>query len=279
MSGIQSQRIFWSDNGTLNDLSISLSEWRDSTETISYVAAEDYIYIGTELPFNHKHFEISTANGTTATASVELWDGNAWVAAVDELDLTSTSGASMAASGVLQFTPDREESWVQETDSFDVSGLTGTVIYSFYWARLSFSADITFALKYIGNKFADDNDLYGYYPDLNNTTLLSNFESGKTTWDDQHFAAADQIVRDLKKKSLIWSPNQLMDHQLFREAAVHKVAEIIYSSLGEAYLDLRNEARRYYQDAIEVKFFNLDQDRNGRLTARERKQRTGFMRR
>lgn len=49
----------------------------------------EYMYIGSDLPFNHRFFYIETANITPANLAVDIWDGNNWNAAVDVNDQTA----------------------------------------------------------------------------------------------------------------------------------------------------------------------------------------------
>lgn len=275
------QRIIWSDNNVIKDLSVSLADYQDQTETINFVSSEDYLYIGSYLPFNHKWFEITSANAQTATININIWDGDRWNPVVEILDQTKFGGASMASSGIVRFTHDRDKSWKREQDSFDVTGLEGTEIYNMNWLRIGFSADLTptFSLKYVGQKFSDDSDLYLYYPDLNQAALKSAFASGKTNWNDQAFSAARIIERDLSKKAALLSADQIIDYEYFIEASVHKVAQLIFYGLGRSYLDLRDEAEKKYKECLNQTYLRLDVNGDGDLSGAERRYRQGFLRR
>lgn len=273
------QRVLYSNNGVISDLSVTLSDFQDETEVIPYVSAEDYIFIGSYLPFNHKWFEVSVANAATAQIGWSIWDGDTFNEVVEILDMTSNGTASMANSGIVRFTSDRDETWKRETDSFDVLGLESTEIYDMHWSRISFNADLTasFALKFIGQKFSDDNDLYLYYPDLNQSDLLTAFQSGKTDWADQAFLAAKLIEKDLSKRAGLLSADQIIDYELFNEASVHKVAQIVFHGLGRSYNDLKEEAAGKYEKAMSETYMRLDLDGDGRLSGTERRYRQGFM--
>lgn len=267
---MQDQRVFFSDDGTLNDLTLNLNEFRSGTEVIDYVTAEDYIYIASYLPFNHKHFDVSVVNAETAAASVDIWDGSDWNAAVDVIDRTAVSGASLAQDGVISWTPTIDKYWQRERESTDITGLSGTKIYDMYWARFSWDATWTgtTALQFIGQKFSVDNDLYSIYPDLNDSDLQAAFASGKSDWNDQHYIAAQHIVRDLKKNHAILSSDQILDFDLFEETSVHAAAMVIYWGLGQ--FEQHDRAKAKYKENLKMGFLNVDLNQDGRLETGER---------
>ena len=99
-------RVVHSDNGVFNDFSLQGQDGTN-TFTLPLVADEDYIYIGQYYPFNNLFLEIGTANTETSNLEIEVYN-NGWVDAVDILDGTTTSGKSMAKSGVIQWDIDRD---------------------------------------------------------------------------------------------------------------------------------------------------------------------------
>ena len=101
--------------------------------------------------------------------------------------------------------------------------------------------------------------------------------AGKTDWNDQAFAAASIIQRDLERKADMMSPDQIIDYEFFNEPSLHKVAELIFYGLGRSYVDLRNEAREAYKDAMSQTYLRLDLTGDGRLSGAERRYRQGFM--
>lgn len=276
------QRVIFSDNGTLNDISMDVDDFRESTATIDFVNGQDYIYIASVLPFNHRYIDISTANDQASVLSVDYWTGVDWQSAVDVIDKTDSGGVTLAQSGIIQFTTDiDEENWLKERESKDVTGLSDTYIYHMYWVRLNFSADLknTTAINYIGHKFSEDIQLYGFYPDLNNSSLKIAFASGKTTWDEQHFAAARAIITDLKSRNIMLSKDQILEYDLFLEPSIHKTAELIYGALGESYKYNKDEAHKQYKRSMNIKFYKMDKNANAIMEPRERAVNTGFIKR
>jgi len=267
------QRIILDKNGTLTDLSAILNDPNKNTNTPQIISAQDAIYIGSIYPFNHKWFEVSTVNSDASTMIIQIWNDSEWQDAVDEIDYTAITGGTLYESGIIQFRPHIDKGWSTETDSADVTGLTGTEIYNMYWVKITFSADLSagMVLKYIGNRFSSDADLFIHYPDLSNTNIMTAFASGKTDWNDQHFAASDQIVQHLRTKSIVIDRSQILDWNLFKMAAIHKVAEIAYHGLGKTKRDNRKSAAALYKDAINVKYFNTDKSNSGTLSKAERK--------
>lgn len=266
-------RIIHSDNGTLRDLSINLNDLYAGNGALGIVAAEDKLYIGSDMPFNHRYFCVATANDQASVASVEIWDGNQWRAAVDVLDQTKdANGRSLAQTGILSWSVDKDYGWGFEETTEDIPALATLKIYNMYWVRISWSADLkaTTAVSYVGHKFANDSQLEGYYPDLNRTAVKTAFKAGKTTWDDQHVLAAEEIIRDLRKKKVILSRNQILDFESFNDAAIHKCAEIIMRALGEDYADERASAIEDYNEALDKVYFPVDKDGDGRLDTVER---------
>lgn len=280
MITIEKQRILWRDGGILRDLSLELNDFRGQVITFDYEVG-DYLYIGTFFPFNHRYFDVVEANLIQAEPTIEYWNGTGWQAAVDILDESN----DLAKSGVIRFVPDdNAQTWVPDDESKDVTGLEGTHIYNKYWLRISWSQSFTptTQLNYIGFNFSDDDILYGRYPDLNNQQFRNNFEptlpsGSKIDWVEQHFMAADEIIRDLKRKLVVKSENQILDYALLSDAATHKVAEIIYSSLGEAYENNRKNARDYYNIALNQGIQPVDVNMNARSDVQEQYNLSGKM--
>lgn len=278
------QRIIWEDGSTLRDLSRELNDAASGTAVISLDATPtDYIYIGSDLPFNHRCFTIGVANAIASVIDeIEIWDGNAWTPAVDVIDQTEVGGKTWAQSGIISWVLDRNANWHQESTTEDMtgSGLTTLKIYDMFWIRMSVTAPITTtaSLAYVGFRFAKDADLGGYYPDLVRSSVMDAHTSGKTNWDIQHAYAAEEIIRELRKARICWNPNQLFNWEQFNQAAIHKVAEIIFSGFGDAYEEQRKVAMEKYKREVNQGVFVVDRNESGRIEERERRPFTGLTR-
>lgn len=271
---LANSRVIWGDNGTLKDLSVALNNYFSDTAVIDFVAADDYLYLGSDVPFNHRYFSMKVVNALDSEATVEIWDGNSWVPAVDVIDFTGETSKSLGVNGILKWTTDRNKSWTREesTELMTASGLTTLKIYGMYWVRLSWDNDWTPAteLKYIGHRFSNDEDLGGHYPDLNRTNVMTAFQAAKTSWEEQHIMAAEKIVSDLRVLRNTWSINQIFEWEPFVEASVHKVAQIIFTAFGEKYAERRDDARDSYKEALESCMDQgQDEDEDGHLDVSE----------
>jgi len=273
------QRVIWSDNGTLIDISAELNDYTRGSKVLPLVASQDKIYIGSELPFNHKYIDISVANDVASVVSIEIWTGSGWVAAVDVKDETAINGVTLAQSGMISFARDIDKSgWICERDTQRISELSTLRIFNLYWCRLSFSVSLksTTALNYIGQRFSDDINLYIQYPLFNNERILTSYKAGKTDWKEQSFNAAEIIVRDLRAKGIVVRRDQILDSSLYTAASVHKTAAIIFAAMGNGYRDAKNDAEEYYQKNLNIKFHEVDLNADGETDGFEKTFSVGF---
>ena len=277
---ITGQRVVLSDNAVLSDLSRSVGDLFSSTSTLAIVAAEDALFLGSDQPFNHRYFKVSTANTSASVASVSIWTGSAFVPAVDVIDFTSVAGKTLAASGIIQWTTSRTSGWSRASDSANVTGLTGTAIYDMFWVKITFSADLlaSTAVSYFGHKFSDDSLMGGYYPDLLRSKVMTAYTSGKTSWDEQHVLASEELIRDLRKRRYVSSGSEVFDWELFAVPSMHKCAAIIMGGMGEDYADRVIDAQESYQNQLENTLAGLDRNNDGRLSTQERKPVVGIRR-
>jgi hypothetical protein len=263
-------RVFFADNGTLTDRSL---EARGGGFTATIVAAEDYIYLGQMYPFNSFYVDISSAQANASVLSIEYWEGNTWAAAVDVLDETSSSGVTLAQSGVVRFTTDDEERWqrVQDTsEETSLGDLENATIYDMYWIRMKFSADTTATgISQISYKFTDDDTLSGLDPDIDQ--YLTNWESGKTNWTEQIILASTQVTIDLKKNGLLDDVAQLL--RIDREIELltaYKTLITIYSGLGgDKFNQKKADTVLTYNDLIGGITVAVDKDGDGLLDRSE----------
>lgn len=280
-------RVIWSDNGVLKDLSESLNNHVSGSSVIPFVAAEDYLYLGADAPFNHRWFEVKVVNAATAKISeIALWDGSEWKPVVEIIDdtLNSTGTVGFSKSGRIAWQPDRfKTGWARENTNENgitrIPGLGGVTIYDLYWARIKISADVTVGMElaYLGWKFANDEDLYSLWPEFDQTVAKNRFKSGITTWDQVHFEAAKQVIRDLKSQQVLDFEGQILEWEVLRVPAIHKAAEIIYSAYGSDFTVERQEARNRFKESMKVELFNIDRTQDADLNVKERSTRTGRM--
>ena len=254
------------------DISIAVGDPKNGLYSAAYGTGK-YMYIGASCPLNNLWVEFLTPASSTAGAPViEVWYNAQWTPVVDIIDQTS----GMTASGRIAWTIDIDNGWSIEVRSATV-GLTGTSIYHRYWARISWQNTWSAKIDYIGQKFSSDCSLSNIYPDLMQPQVMNGFKSGKTNWDKQHFAAAELVIKELRKRNIIKFGHQLMDFSLFEDAATHKVAENIYYAFGSAFKDHALAASKRYKEEMDSKMYSADFDMDGHVTPSEVANRSGYM--
>jgi len=268
-------------SGTLTDLSPNLSDIHAQTKVIP-LDTGDFIYLGSDLPFNHRYFDVTVVNDQAASWTVEIWSGTQWVPVVDVIDETSVGGVTLAQSGIISWTPDPDaDSWCfDDTDDMTGSGLETLKIFGLYWARLTISATIkvTTALNYVGHKFSNDSAMVAEYPDLGRSALMTSFKAGKTSWNEQHLLAAEYIVGDLRsQKNLLTSPDQILVWDNYEKAGVHRTAMLIFQAMGEDYVRELAQAAANYKRALDVGNHQIDKNGNATLEEGERVKTNVFM--
>jgi hypothetical protein len=254
-------RALFSDNGTLSDFSVALNEYSTKTKLFDYTTAQDALYLGARVPFNHLYFKLSSLNLVASTMTVQYWNGSSWESAVELFDETQ----GFTQSGFMQFTPNKNVSWMI-ADSANVTGITSATIYDRYWIKITFSATMTgtTALDWIGNLFSDDQDLAAEYPDLARSTVMTSFAAGKTSWQEQSVKAAAVLVQDLINKGVLKNGSQILDWREFTLASVQKTAEIIFHAFGDDYVDQEISARKEYNERLSKAFYRIDRNENAK---------------
>lgn len=263
-----SQRVFHGNA----DISVAVADYRVGTYSMTYTAGQ-YLHIGTVVPMTNLWIEMPTASTTASGLPVvEVRWGNAWVPVQDIIDQTN----EMQLSGRISWSVDYFKGWDLEQKSSDV-GIVGSNVYDRYWCRISWPNSFSAVFAYLGQKFSNDLSLAGSYPDLVlNSQLLTGFKAGKTNWDEQHFMAADKILKDLKKRKFVKDEKQVFDWQALEDASCHKVADIVYAAFGTPYRDHMNLARKAYEDEM-GRVMNLDSNMNGKLDDLEIADSVGWM--
>lgn len=262
------QRVIY-DN---TDISVAVGDYRVGTYSLAYTPGS-HIYIAANCPFNNIWLELSTATVTpSGQPMIEVWYNGAWYDVVDIIDQTN----EMTKSGRISWSLHIDGGWNSEQKSADV-GLSSFQIYNRYWMRLSWPDSFTAGVAYIGQKFSDDTLMAAMYPDLMQPTILSGYKTGKTSWDEQHFMAAEAIIKDLRKRNIAIDRGQIMDWSVFEDAAAHKVAEIVYQAFGAPYREHVAEAKRRYQEELSSRVFAIDTNQNGHVEVDEITRKSGFM--
>ena len=269
MSIMKNNRVILKDGGTLTDLSFELNNVGDLATPFVLTYTQE-LFVGSRLPFNHRYIQIGTANSNAAAFSVSLWDGSSdtFVSAVDLIDNTAVSGVPLARSGILSWELAKQERWSRD-DTENMTGELDTLtIYELFWAKIVTSADFSggTTLDFIAWKFGDDGSLKRWYPDLDSSGVKEQFESGKTTWDDQFYDASNSIFRNLQRiyDTEFANRNQILRWDQLEEAAVHWVASVIYQSHGNDGRENRDNARLAFAEALNLSNLVIDRNQNTR---------------
>lgn len=266
-------RCIYSDNGILIDR--SLEAQNSDTIPFQIVAAEDYLYVGQYYPFNNLFFEVgSVVNAVASVATVQYWDGTTWRTAVDVLDQTKASGASMGRNGVMQWSPNQDYQWSVVQDTSDTGApteLSTVTIYDLYWARIKWSANFTAStvLKSISYAFTDTNTLYSLDPELDEY-LVAWGGSSKTNWDEQILTASKHVVADLRSRGFIAGPGNVIRFDDVFLPTAWLTLSLIYSNLGSAFNERKADARAQYRALLNLSRFTFDQNKNARPDSSER---------
>lgn len=254
------------------DISVAVGDYKSTSYALSYTTG-NYIYVGMTTPFNNLWIDMTTPSGISAgSPTVQIWWAQQWSNAVDILDMTS----GMTATGRIAWATDYLKGWDRELKSVDV-GLTGTAIYDRYWVRISWPSNFSASINYIGQKFSSDSTLEIYYPDLLQSAIMNGFKTGKTNWNDQHYIAAESILKELRKRNFIQDRGQVFDWTAFEEASCRKVAEIAYSAFGLPYAEHAAKAKALYLECLNDKAFSFDKTMDGHMTMQEHVTKEGWI--
>ena len=257
-------RIFFKESSVITEISKQINKYKNDTYIMS-MGTSDALYIASDFPFNHLFVKMgSVKNAVNTSINIQYWGGNDWEDVVHINDYTN----AFSNSGFIEFTPDRNESWIMESTNSvgqSILGLESITVYDKYWIKITPDLTLTnsIELEWIGNKFSDDYDLFSEFPIFNDSTFLTSFESGKTTWEEQHAKAAEIIIQDLKRKNVILGKEQILERDILLPASVVKVAEIIYNAFGKDYVEQRLAAKEEYLRRIDLSKYIVDTNNNG----------------
>ncbi len=262
-------RIFKEASGLID---MSLDNQDESATIDAAITTSQYIYVAQKLPFTNMFMWIDTANTTTATMSIEYWNGTEWKDAVDVLDGTLSGGKTLARSGNVQFSLAKDHGWQpvwDPTDSNAPAALSTTRIYDCYWIRIAPSATLTTGatLKEVTYAFTATQELKNY--DVEIDGYMASFETGKTDWIKEIITASKLLVLDFRRLGLIVHQGQIIELTDVSVPCALKTIMLIYSNLGPSYKDKIDSMKKEYDNAMNIRRFTVDANADGKLERSE----------
>lgn len=256
------------------DVSQELRTYRGDATPFELTTGDE-IYVATDIPFNNLYLKFGTANATPVSFTVEYWDSEQFRPMFEVIDHT----AGLTQDGYIDFTPDRDYSWVRESDSTEKVPLQQFKVYDKAWLKITITGtiDVGTTLQWVGQLLCDEDDLFGEFSDFARSNFKTAFEAGKTDWEEQRVLASQRVCEDLQTNGIINFKEQLVDRLWYKSAAVQKTAEIIYRQLGDDFVDQKEDARLEYNKRINRRIHRVDEDKDGRLDRHEKVHRTGFV--
>lgn len=263
-------RLFTNISSTLTDKSLTN---QDDTQTVGLVLTNtDYVYVAQRYPFTNLFIHMDTVNANASVMTVQYWDGVEWRNAVDLMDGTSLSGATLGKSGGLQWSIDPLYSWQMVTDTAlepSPTELSTLKIYNSYWMRFKVSATLSAGTdsKEIGYAFTTSQRLKDF--DVEIDGYLASFATGKTDWIDEIKTGSKLVVQDLKRMGLVMGAGQVIELDDVYVPTSLRTLALIYSHLGPSYKDKIESVMKEYDKALNIRRFTFDENADGKLEARE----------
>ena len=258
------------DTGALSDVSIENQD--DSATITANITDAQYFYVAQKLPFTNLFMWVGTANATASSLGIEYWNGTEWVAAVDVLDSTKVAGATLGRSGILQWSNDSDHTWSMVTDTGDDSAPTELQtldVYNCYWARIkpTVSLHASTTLKEVTYAFTNTQELSNF--DIEISSYLASFETGKTEWIKEIITASKLVVTDFRRKGLIVGQGQIVDMTDVSFPCALRTLMLIYSNLGPSYKEKIAAMQGEYDKCMNIPRFTLDTSKDGQIDLAE----------
>jgi hypothetical protein len=265
-------RILKSIAGTLSDLSYDNQD--DTALPVLNLASTDYVLLGMQYPFNN--FFINQTGGVVndqaSVLGLQYWDGSKWVDVVDLMDGTALAGCTLAKSGHILFSPNKQKTGWGKVNNPRVQGppeLATKDIYDLYWLKVKVSADLkaTTSFQELGFAWTTGQKLKGVKSEVDR--YLPSFATGKTNWIPEIMLACKMMATDLKKMGVALGPQQVLRVDDFWLPATYKTLSLIYGNLGPAYADTAKEMRESFYKTMNVPNLTTDQDHDGDVSGGE----------
>lgn len=278
MTSIMNQNIFFWDASanTFTEYTKELNKYDNNTQSITFNSG-DRLYIASVLPFNNRYFKIGIPN-TNASANliIEYYSGAGWKNPSRVLDYTK-SIQTFDKSGQIVFVPDDKNTISQQSDTDTIQDDNfknyAPRVYNMFWQGIGFDADVTIGFNFIGHLYStSDSEIYAQYPMLDQARYLTQWNDDKVDWEAQRIMSTNVIIKELEKRSIIMSPDQVLDTARLNEACIHHTAMTIFSGLGVDRFEKEIErAGKRYNDAMYMDKYSVDLNADALLSQSERR--------
>lgn len=221
------------DNGVFTKYDSQAKDYLRDSFAISFVAAEDALYLGLYKPFNQVYVEFETASVSEITPIVEISNGAGF-----ETISFSDDTKGFTRSGFITW--EREQSnWASQ----DVNS------ESMYWLRIRTAQDFTATFQGLNLVFADDNDLRAEI-----RAIDEYLAAGDSSFIAYHVSARDEIIQTLRNGGNVKRDESSVDPKymnitkwdLLDAGEIRQAAK--YLALSKIFFDVSvNTDDKYYQ--------------------------------
>lgn len=268
-----SMKVILSDNGVLTDYSEEARTWANPAISLSWVAAEDALYIGRPHQFNFLYVNVSTANSSPSALTVSYWNfsNRTWTPFTDLVDETGGLATSGFISWQEQSELDAGTSIIWDKD--DPARITG--LDSLTWKRELFFVKITLAsnssaatkIQAIKTLLSDDRLMTVIHPEI-----MEYLPSGETTFLKQHELAKDEIVNFLIVKGLISYEEQMKNPDDWILPATYKCLSLILAPISgdERLTQLKKDFAARANETLLMSAGSIDRNKSETLEKAEK---------
>jgi len=219
--------VLYYNGSTYTDYSNKFFEPAREAQVIQ-VTDSDYIYVGFSKPINKLYLDLSVANTTASTMTVEYYNDSVWASVSNLYD--DTRGCTR--NGFIQW------------DYIDVNDVDKTTIDSkeLFWYRISFSTTLhsTTSFNCFTMIFADDQDLKREFISILDDSFFAESQASHFL---VHVSTRDYIVQQLRNKGyykidssgyrVLLTAWDLFDNDEIRQAAVYFALSRIFESVSD----------------------------------------------
>ena len=252
--------VLFSDNSSFSDLSSNMAGFDRGTETITYVAAEDKLYIGFYKPISVFYTDLATTNTNDVSISLKYYDGSSYEAVSGLHDDTD----GIQRSGFIRW--DRNQT--------DEKAVTVNSLEKF-WYELTLSGDTTeIIINGINIVFSDDQDLKREFFDVDKYK-----SSGELSFILSHAASRDEIIQELRADGRYkedFATGSLKDITAFDLLEISQVklastyltmSKVMFQAsdeIDDVYMQKSDRYRSLYNKAMKTFYLSVDVDDNGK---------------